>query len=93
MGTHLVDVGLIQSFGVFLYRLSLTGTKKWRQTFKALTIMEYLLTHGPEQFIVEFREDKKRIEELTRFVFVDENLYVSDSPDSLIMRYSHFFAN
>ncbi len=40
--------------------------------------MEYLLTHGPEQFIMEFREDKNRIEELTRFVFVDENLYVSN---------------
>ena len=33
--------------------------------------MEYLLTHGPEQFIMDFREDKKRIEELTRCVFVD----------------------
>ncbi|KAG0589698.1 hypothetical protein KC19_1G040700 [Ceratodon purpureus] len=55
-------------------RLALTGTKKWRQIFKALTVIEYLLTHGPVQFVVEFRADKKRVEELTRFVFVDENL-------------------
>jgi len=41
--------------------------------------MEYLLTHGPEQFLMDFREDKKRIEELTRFVFLDENLYASDT--------------
>ncbi|KAG0628600.1 hypothetical protein M758_1G038700 [Ceratodon purpureus] len=55
-------------------RLALTGTKKWRQIFKALTVIEYLLTHGPVQFVVEFRADKKRVEELTRFVFIDENL-------------------
>jgi epsin len=60
-------------------RLALTGTKKWRQIFKALTVMEYLLTHGPVQFVVEFRVDKEQVEELTRFVFIDENMYVSDS--------------
>jgi hypothetical protein len=27
---------------------------------------------------MEFREDKKRVEELTHFMFVDENLYVID---------------
>jgi hypothetical protein len=41
--------------------------------------MEYLLTHGPVQFVVEFRVDKEQVEELTRFVFIDENMYVSDS--------------
>ncbi|KAG0618645.1 hypothetical protein M758_4G081100 [Ceratodon purpureus] len=63
----------VRIVGVLRGRLALTGTKKWRQVFKAMTIVEYLLTHGPEQFIMEFREDKKRVEELTRFVFVDEN--------------------
>lgn len=55
-------------------RLALNGTKNWRQVFKALTVMEYLLTHGPVQFVTDFRTDKERVEELTRFVFVDENL-------------------
>lgn len=55
-------------------RLALNLTKSWRQIFKALTVMEYLLTHGPVQFVTDFRTDKQRVEELTRFVFIDENL-------------------
>jgi hypothetical protein len=37
-------------------------------------VVEYLLTHGPDQLVMEFREDKVRIDEFTRFVYVDENL-------------------
>ena len=37
-------------------------------------MLEYLLTHGPDQLVMEFREDKARIDECTRFVYVDENL-------------------
>lgn len=55
-------------------RLALNGSKNWRQMFKALTVMEYLLTHGPVQFVTDFRTDKQRVEELTRFMFIDENL-------------------
>lgn len=56
------------------YRFSLFAKKHWRQVYKALTVLEYLLTHGPDQLVMEFREDKARIDEFTRFVHVDENL-------------------
>lgn len=54
--------------------LALSATKKWREVLKTLTIMEYLLIHGSESFLVEFRDLKNRIGDLTHFVFVDENL-------------------
>ncbi|KAG0614727.1 hypothetical protein M758_6G199400 [Ceratodon purpureus] len=52
-------------------RFSLSAKKYWRQIHKSLILLEYLLCHGPEHLVMEFREDKGRLEELTRFVYVD----------------------
>ncbi|XP_024386448.1 uncharacterized protein [Physcomitrium patens] len=52
-------------------RLALNPKKHWKQVHKTLILLEYLLGHGPEHLVMEFREEKDRLEELTRFVYVD----------------------
>lgn len=58
-----------------LCRLGLIGKKHWRQFLKTLTIVEFLLFHGPEQALMEFGSDRDVIEDLTRFNYVDERGY------------------
>ncbi|CAL0321124.1 unnamed protein product [Lupinus luteus] len=44
---------------------------QWRQSYKALILLEFLLTHGPEEFALEFQCDVEIIEELGRFTHID----------------------
>jgi epsin len=53
-------------------RLSVLDTKSWRETFKTLVLLEYLLTHGPESFAADFRSEKDVLHQLTHFQHVDD---------------------
>ncbi|KAK3029724.1 hypothetical protein RJ639_039133 [Escallonia herrerae] len=44
----------------------------WRPSYKALILLEYLLTHGPERVAEEFYSDKNIIKEMRTFQYVDE---------------------
>ncbi|KAF6145616.1 hypothetical protein GIB67_037649, partial [Kingdonia uniflora] len=46
--------------------------KQWRQSYKALVLLEFLLTHGPEDFAEEFQCDTDVIEDLGTFRHIDE---------------------
>ncbi|OVA07490.1 Epsin domain [Macleaya cordata] len=46
--------------------------KEWRQSYKSLVLLDFLLTHGPEDFAEEFQCDGDVIEELGTFKYVDE---------------------
>ncbi|KAF7145789.1 hypothetical protein RHSIM_Rhsim04G0177300 [Rhododendron simsii] len=49
--------------------------KQWRQYYKSMALLEFLLTHGPEEFAGEFRRDYRTIQELGTFQHTDENGY------------------
>lgn len=53
-------------------RLSKYDRKHWRESYKALILLEHLLTHGPESIVVEFHSDKDVIKELASFQYIDE---------------------
>lgn len=53
-------------------RLTVSDTKSWREAFKTLVLLEYLLTHGPESFAADFRSEKDVLHQLTHFEHVDE---------------------
>ncbi|XP_048334127.2 epsin-3 [Ziziphus jujuba] len=46
--------------------------KQWRQSYKSLIVLEFLLTHGPEDFAREFQCDVDVIQELGSFQYTDE---------------------
>ncbi|KAK7356674.1 hypothetical protein VNO80_15949 [Phaseolus coccineus] len=46
--------------------------EQWRQAYKALVLLEFLLTHGPREFAQEFQCDVEIIEELGGFTHIDE---------------------
>lgn len=50
--------------------------KNWWVSYKALIVLEHLLTHGPESFSEEFQSDKDIITEIGRFQHVDEKGYL-----------------
>lgn len=60
------------SLSLLSCRLALIGKKHWRQFLKTLTVVEFLLFHGPEQVAMEFSSDRDLIEDLTRFNYVSE---------------------
>ncbi|XP_074563892.1 ENTH domain-containing protein C794.11c-like isoform X2 [Curcuma longa] len=49
--------------------------KRWRSSYKALLLAEYLLTHGPLSFADEWQRDREIIERMCRFEHVDEKGY------------------
>ncbi|PON31544.1 ENTH domain containing protein [Parasponia andersonii] len=53
-------------------RLYCVDWKQWRQAYKALALLEFLLTHGPEDFSEEFVCDTDVIQELGTFQYIDE---------------------
>ncbi|KAK7391723.1 hypothetical protein VNO78_20142 [Psophocarpus tetragonolobus] len=53
-------------------RLYSIDWEQWRQSYKALFLLEFLLTHGPQVFAQEFQCDVEIIEELGAFTFIDE---------------------
>ncbi|KAF9605690.1 hypothetical protein IFM89_018033 [Coptis chinensis] len=46
--------------------------KQWRQSYKALVLLEFLLTHGPEDFAEEFQCDIDAVRDLGTFRHIDE---------------------
>lgn len=46
--------------------------KDWRGPYKALIILEHLLTHGPLRVAEEFKDDIDVIEEMASFQYIDE---------------------
>ncbi|CAI9774907.1 unnamed protein product [Fraxinus pennsylvanica] len=53
-------------------RLSKFDTWNWRASYKALILLEHLLTHGPQRVADEFESDEDIIREMTNFRYVDE---------------------
>ncbi|XP_042464669.1 epsin-3-like [Zingiber officinale] len=49
--------------------------KRWRSSYKALLLAEYLLTHGPLSFADEWQSDREIIERMRRFEHVDDKGY------------------
>lgn len=53
-------------------RLSSNDWKRWRQSYKSLVLLGFLLTHGPEEFAEEFQCDTDVIQELGKFKHIDD---------------------
>ncbi|KAF5797142.1 putative ENTH domain-containing protein [Helianthus annuus] len=53
-------------------RLGTFDAKNWRIPYKAVVVLEYLLTHGPESVAEEFQTHKDVILEMTNFQYIDE---------------------
>ncbi|KAJ9565330.1 hypothetical protein OSB04_001296 [Centaurea solstitialis] len=53
-------------------RLVRFDAKNWRISYKAVVVLEHLLTHGPESVAEEFRIHKDVIQQMTNFQYVDE---------------------
>ncbi|CAK9143026.1 unnamed protein product [Ilex paraguariensis] len=53
-------------------RLLRFDRKNWRLSYKALIVVEHLLTHGPESVAEEFQSDKDVIGEMGSFQHIDE---------------------
>ncbi|XP_030462291.1 uncharacterized protein LOC115682259 [Syzygium oleosum] len=53
-------------------RLVQFDRKNWRVTYKALIVLEHLLTHGPQRVVEEFQSDKDVVKEMKDFQYVDE---------------------
>ncbi|XP_008813355.2 epsin-3-like [Phoenix dactylifera] len=53
-------------------RLRSVYWKEWRQSYKTLVLLEFLLTHGPEEMFEEFHCDINVIQELGKLNYVDE---------------------
>ncbi|KAJ1443192.1 hypothetical protein SESBI_00478 [Sesbania bispinosa] len=54
------------------HRLSKFDKGYWRASYKALILLEHLLTHGPKRISEEFECDMDFIEEIGQFQYVDE---------------------
>lgn len=46
--------------------------RQWREAYKALLLLEHLLTHGPRSVAVEFQKDREAIEQMDTFQHIDE---------------------
>ncbi|XP_073040277.1 ENTH domain-containing protein C794.11c isoform X1 [Primulina eburnea] len=44
----------------------------WRESYKAVVVLEYLMTHGPESVAEEFQTDRDVIKEMENFQHIDE---------------------
>ncbi|KAK9070475.1 hypothetical protein SSX86_010877 [Deinandra increscens subsp. villosa] len=49
--------------------------EKWRGSYKALVILDHLLTHGPERISEEFQSDKEVIKEMAIFQHLDQERF------------------
>lgn len=58
--------------GIIHMRLQYVNYKEWRQSYKALVLLEFLLTHGPEDMFEEFHCDINVIQELGKMNYLDE---------------------
>ncbi|OEL26021.1 hypothetical protein BAE44_0012959 [Dichanthelium oligosanthes] len=46
--------------------------RQWREAYKALLLLEHLLTHGPRSVAAEFQKDRDAIERMATFQHIDE---------------------
>ncbi|KAM7527782.1 hypothetical protein LguiB_031192 [Lonicera macranthoides] len=53
-------------------RLVRFDRKNWRQSYNAVIVLDYLLTHGPESVAEEFQSDKDVLKEMGSFQHIDE---------------------
>lgn len=53
-------------------KLSKFDRKNWRTSYNALTVLEHLLTHGPESVADEFQTEKPIIKDMENFQHIDE---------------------
>uniref|UniRef100_A0ACD5WLJ4 Uncharacterized protein n=1 Tax=Avena sativa TaxID=4498 RepID=A0ACD5WLJ4_AVESA len=53
-------------------RLATFDRRQWREAYKALLLLEHLLTHGPRSVAVEFRKDRAVIQNMATFQHIDE---------------------
>ncbi|CAN4112471.1 unnamed protein product [Withania somnifera] len=53
-------------------RLSKFDRRNWRPSYKAMMLLEYLLTHGPESIAEEFQSDEDIIRKMGGFQYIDE---------------------
>ncbi|XP_009618904.1 epsin-3 isoform X1 [Nicotiana tabacum] len=58
--------------GILHKKLSSFDRKNWRVSYKAVIVLEHLLTHGPESVAEEFQIDKDVIKEMGHFQLIDE---------------------
>lgn len=57
------------------YRLVRFDANNWRMSYKAVLVLEHLLTHGPESVAQEFQTHKDVLQEMTCFQYIDEKGY------------------
>ncbi|CAH1446829.1 unnamed protein product [Lactuca virosa] len=53
-------------------RLIRFDANNWRISYKAVVVLEHLLTHGPESVAEEFQTHTDVIQEMTNFQYIDE---------------------
>ncbi|KAL6900631.1 hypothetical protein ACP4OV_005307 [Aristida adscensionis] len=53
-------------------RLGAVDWKEWRRVYKALVVLEFLLTHGPDDLPREFLPDMPAINDLRSFNYIDD---------------------
>ncbi|KAK4441111.1 Clathrin interactor EPSIN 1 [Sesamum alatum] len=58
--------------GILHKRLVKFDKRNWRGSYKALIVLEYLLTHGPESVAEEFQSERDVVREMERFQHIDE---------------------
>ncbi|KAK4709028.1 hypothetical protein R3W88_029953 [Solanum pinnatisectum] len=58
--------------GILHKKLSRFDKKNWRVSYKAVIVLEHLLTYGPESVAEEFQSDKDVIGEMGSFQLIDE---------------------
>ena len=51
--------------------------RQWREAYKALLLLEHLLTHGPRSVAAEFQKDREAIDRMATFQYIDEKGYPS----------------
>ncbi|KAL0436562.1 UNVERIFIED_CONTAM: Clathrin interactor EPSIN 1 [Sesamum radiatum] len=56
-------------------RLVRFDRRNWRESYRALIVLEHMLTHGPERVAEEFQIDRDVIMEMESFQHVDEKGY------------------
>lgn len=56
----------------FVARFKKLEKKNWRKTYKALILLEHLLTYGPKSSREEFETDGEFIKQLRTFEYIDE---------------------
>lgn len=50
--------------------------ENWRGSYKALILLEHLLTHGPLSVSMEFQDHKHVIKNMGSFQYIDEKGFV-----------------